>query len=236
MSNKKDRAFTIIELILVIAIVWILMMATTVYFWTDDKRRSIQAQWCVTTIWWEIHNFLFYALTSKRLRLDENTTVSPEYYIIQLTWALNEADTGCNSTWSICDEILLSYATWDDTIETYSRPSLNSCHWWGVKIWYYRSGESNINLLKMNKWFSATSDSPFDRKVFALEDFTGDKILLCDIMVVLCINSGCQEPQEISRFAIDWRSQTITIKNCIYYEDDDLNKCKTREWDLVENE
>lgn len=232
-KNQKQKAFTMLELIFVIFIIAIIIMSTTVYLWIDDKRKIIESQWCVTTIWWELHNFLFYALTSKKLRLDEETTVSPEFYIIQLTWSTSETG-NCINTWAICDEILLRYDTWDGIVETYSRPSLKSCHWGLSRIGYYRSWDIDIKQVTMNKWFAASTDNPYDKKVFWLEDFSGNKLLLWDIIVVLCVNENCTEPKQISRLTIDWRSETIAIKNCNIYQDEDSNLCEQREWEFDE--
>jgi competence protein ComGC len=234
--KNKIKAFTMVELITAIAIIWVLMMATTVYlWWTNEKRKVIEAQWCTATIWWEINNFVFYALTSKNLRLNSSTTTSPEYYIIQLTWSSiawqNCTKTNFESNWTICDEIVLSYDSWDNQIRTYSSLSVwNTCRGNNSHIWYFWSwSNSNIKYVKMNKWFSITTDDPHEKRVFGVEYTNGTKGLLWDIIVVLCLNSDCKDPRQISKFAIDWRSETITAKNCKFYQSDDPNKCKERE-------
>ena len=130
--NFKKNAFTIIELTISVAVMWILMMATIVYLtWSDEKRKIIEAQWCSSTLWWEINNFVFYALTSKNLRLSTNNIVSPNYYIVQLTWWTS----GCNSVSDRCNEIIFSYqnSSWavlDNQIQQYDSISVSrNCRW-----------------------------------------------------------------------------------------------------------
>ena len=73
MVIKKHNAFTLIEIIVVVMMIWILMMATTMYLgWNGEKRKTIEAQWCVNSIWWEINNFVFHTITSKNLKLSES--------------------------------------------------------------------------------------------------------------------------------------------------------------------
>ena len=77
-----------IELVMTISVIGILIAWTTVYlWWSGDKRKIIEAQWCAATIWWELNNFIFYALTSKEL----NSTIwAPDYYRIWLNgWTSN---------------------------------------------------------------------------------------------------------------------------------------------------
>ena len=113
MFRNKIKAFTIIEIILVVAVIWVLMMATTVYLWgTDEKRKVIEAQWCATTLWSEMTNFVFYTLTSKKLRIDNTPISDIKYYYVSLTWW---TDSNCNYWWSWCDTIVFSFSTWDNS-------------------------------------------------------------------------------------------------------------------------
>ena len=78
----------------------------------------------------------------------------------------------------------------------------------------------------MNKWFSISADDPSKNQVF---DLNWSSAQTWDIIISLCINDNCTNPKQISRFVVDWRSQTISTKNCKYYQDNDPTKCKTRE-------
>jgi hypothetical protein len=217
--NKKLKSFTLLELIVVISVVWMLMMATTVYlWWTDEKRKVIEAQWCTATIWSEITNFVFYALTSKNLKLENDTYVSPDYYYVSLTWWSAH---GC--AWQQC-KIVLSYSTWSNNMRTYKiLSSSNNCRWTKTRLIY---SWWTVNYVKMNKWFSISADDPSKNQVF---DLNWSSAQTWDIIISLCINESCTSPKEISKFVVDWRSQTISAKNCKYYQDNDPTKCKTRE-------
>lgn len=222
-------------MIIVIAVIWILMMATTIYLgWSDEKRKTIEAQWCANTIWWEINNFIFYTLTSKHLKIDDNS-ISPTFYIVQLTWWTNDEWKNCSITnsWVYCREILLSYNTWteDETIWSYKTLSVaNTCQQTRQPLVFYWSwaNDTNIKYVKMNKWL--TPRNLHDNNVFYIQLSwnSNNKILLWDIITALCLNDDCTNPKEIWKFGIDSRSQTISRRNCKFY-DDNPSKCKERE-------
>lgn len=209
--------------------IWILMMATTMYLgWSDEKRKTIEAQWCANTIWWEINNFLFYTLTSKNLKTNENI-ISPNYYIIEFTWW--NTNNYCSSG-NMCDKINLSYSTWDTPVDitTYKTLSISNCNQ-NNKLKFYRSW-TETNYIIMNKWFSPKSID--DRNVFYLSNNIWIA-LLWDVIVWLCLNSDCSDPKEIWKFVADARSQTISFRNCKFYDNNNPTKCKTREWCSVYN-
>lgn len=231
MFKNKIKAFTIIELTISVAVIWILMMATTVYLtWSDEKRKIIEAQWCASTLWWEITNYVFYTLTSKNLRLSETEVVSPDYYIIKLDWWTRTPTNNCTSRTEYCDKIVFSYASADDEnniIEYSTISSQNSCRWNKCDLRYYRSGW-DIQYIKMNRWFLPRS--VINRKVFYLQEpwnADSNKLTYWEIIISLCLNDDCSNPKEIWKWAADARSQTIALKNCKFYNDD--NSCKERE-------
>lgn len=228
--NKKS--FTLVELIIVTVIMWILAMATTVYlWWTDEKRKIIEGQWCATSIWGEINNYIFYALTSKKLKISDDDTVSPNFYIIQFTWW------NCSLT-NWCDTINLLYSTTDNTTETETYKSFtiqSKCSNNKPNIKLYWTWINDVKYVVMNKWFLPRSTSNFE--VFYLEKTWGsyNKAMTWDMIIWLCFNKDCSTPKEIWKFAVDARSQTISIVNCKYYENDDPTKCKTRDGCSVYN-
>lgn len=224
MIKHKIKAFTLIEIIIAVAIIWVLFMATTVYlWWTDQKRKVIEAQWCTATLQWEISNYVFYALTSKNLKIEDKwktKMVTPDYYYIQLTWWTNNCP-----AWSFCG-ITLSYTTPENSTKAVYKTltSNNTCRWNNPRLTYSRTWTSNFSYVKMNKWFTESPENPNDTRVFGLDWGA----LLWDIIVSLCLNSECSNPRQISKFAVDWRSQTISLVHCKYYENDP-NICKTWE-------
>lgn len=222
MIKHKINGFTLLELIIAVSIIWILFMATTVYlWWTDEKRKVIEAQWCASSLWWEITNYVFYALTSKNLKLSNWKMDVPNNYYIQLTWWTSN----CPS-WSFCG-ITLSYSSWTaqtPTAEYKTLTTRNTCRWSNTRLTFTRTWDSNYHYVKMNKWFSESPENPNDNRVFWLDW----GYLKWYIIISLCLNSECSSPRQISRFVIDWSTQTIALKNCKYYENDP-NICKTRD-------
>lgn len=217
--NKK--AFTIIEITLVIGILWLLIAWVTVYlWWSDEKRATIEAQWCTSTIWWEITNYVFFALTSKNLRLTGSQTVSPNIYTIGLSWWTNPCN-AANASGQNCDKLLFWYSTWsiwDNKL--YKEITVrNTCRQNQPHLWFFWSWDDNTVI--MNKWFTTLSLN--DWNPFKLK--SGE--LVWDIIIVLC-NKDCSTKKEIAKRTVDWRSQTISQHNCNFYEDD-LLKCKERE-------
>ena len=202
----------------------ILMMATTVYLgWTDEKRKIIAAQWCINTIWWEINNFVFYTLTSKNLG-HNSETISPDFYIVEFTWW---NDVYCSSS-NTCNKINLSYSIWDtpENIITYKTLNIsNICQQNNQPLKFYRDWWETSYII-MNKWFSPRNIK-HNEEIFYLS--WNHKRLSWDVIVWLCLNDECSNPKEIWKFVADARSQTISTRNCKFYDDDDPTKCKTRE-------
>lgn len=196
------------------------MLATTVYLgWGDEKRKVIEAQWCANTIWWEINNFIFYTITSKHLKIDDDNSIAPSYYIVQLTW--------CNDTW--CNKIDLAYNnTWDSIISYKTLSASDICHQTKQPLRFYWSWDFNnsAKYVKMNKWLSPKDIT--EKNVFRINDDNGSTQLIWDIITAVCLNKECTNPKEFWKFRVDARSQTISRKNCKFY-DDDPTKCKERE-------
>ena len=228
MIIKKEKAFTLIEILVVVMMIGILMLATTVYLgWTDEKRKVIESQWCINRIWWEISNFIFYTLTSKSLKIWEEP-ISPDYYIIEFAWW---EGTYCSKE-NMCNKINLSYSKWDtpDPINTYKTlDSSNTCHQ-NNQLRFYRDW-TETNYIIMNKWFSPKKIN--DGNVFYLNGESDT--LTWDVIIELCLDNECESTKQIWKFVADGRSQTISIRNCKFYKDNDLNTCKTREGCKVYN-
>ena len=254
-----------IELILTISIIGILMAWTTVYLsWYNEKRQVIEAQWCAATIWWELNNFIFYALTSKELN---DTIKAPDYYRIWLDWwnsnpldntltslSFNDCtrDANYNGGYSwpadnlpiLCENINLKYKNEDSEWNYKVLNASNTCKQYQSRIRFMRKVEgssvggaighgypSNIAYININKWFTQWWLN--DTRVFYMEnaDDTNKKPLIWNIIIVICLDSDCKSIKEIWKYDIDWRTQTISLNKCVFYEEDDSNKCMTREND-----
>ncbi len=227
MPIKKISAFTLIELVVVITIIGLLILATTVYLgWSGEKRNVIEWQWCAAAIWWEITNYVFNTLTSKKLKLSNNESISPNYYIIQFTWW--KETTPCLS-WNECDKIIFSYSTWEDyptNIKEFKTISSSSvCRQNKQPLKFYWSW-TDTNYIIMNKWLSPRDVS--NQEVFYLS-WNIDRYMSWDIIIWLCLNSECTTPKQIWKFVADARPQTISIKNCRFYDETNPTKCKERE-------
>lgn len=237
------------------------MLWMTVYLWKSGERaKTIEAEWCANALWWTLGNYVYYALTSKNLRVkigSTETTISPTYYLIELTGGTQTSDKRCTPeniwSWYFCQEIVLWYSetTWFVTEPPFSGYQTvtvsNTCRHGKPYLWFYRSWWThtwNIDYIRMNKWFTAREISA--ERVFFLHDNYSEggepkeeKLLLWDIIVVLCSNETCKCPEnnpnceprkQIGKRQVDARSQTIDFKKCRYYFDGEhSNICKTRE-------
>lgn len=242
--NHIKKAFTLTELIIVVAIIWILMMGVTVYvWWIWERAKTIEAQWCAGSFWWEISNYVFNGLTSKNIKLvGTNTTVSPDYYYIQLTGGTSTNTKNCTKTnytwtdWTYCNGIIFWYTTWDNNqILGYRTLNMtNTCRQNQGNIWFFWSwwNNSDIKYIKMNKWFAPRSVN--ERKVFYLQHDTThwsmdeNQLTEGDIIIVYCPNVVCSMGKQIARYNIDARTQTISFQRCRFYQDDGIT-CDARE-------
>lgn len=237
-------------MIIVVAIIWVLMMWMTVYmWWYNERTKIIEAQWCAATLWWEMDNYVFYALTSKKLKIGDEL-ISPSSYHIYLTWWRTPGSINCyNYTWDarnpnrwdFCDEIVLSYYTWWDSANTMAATNtykiLNpwaNCrqnNW--TKLIYYRW--DSIKLISMNKWFSPSNYN--DKNPFRLNHvWDHSNILYWEIIIVACISwdDDCTWRKEVAKRIIDARSQSISLKNCKFYNETNPSLCET--WEDEDNE
>ena len=243
MVLKKIRAFTLFEIVMVAAIIWILTLWMTTYMWNSwERAKIIEAQWCASAIWWELKNYVYNALTSKILKTGDDY-ISPDYYFIDL----RENDSFINICDNVstpmyyCNNIILWYSIWElnnyssdarEEINIFKKINTNNiCHNWKIKLWYFWSWNT-IQYMIMNKWF--TQKNINQNKVFYLEGdvFTHSdyiKLTTWDIIVALCYDKECESRKHIGRRHIDARSRTIEFQKCKFYNEDDPTICKTRE-------
>lgn len=233
--NRIKKAFTLTELIIVVAIIWILMMWVTVYiWWLWERANTIEAQWCAASLWWQMNNYVFNALTSKNLKLDNGTIVSPDQYLIELGGSIGDNCSKSNykNSWIHCNRLDFGYSIgngWWNSYRTYN--VRNTCRQNQANIWFYWSwwSISDIKNITMNKWFAPRSVS--ERKVFYLQHtWVGDenKLTEGDIIVVLCPSDECMNWKEVAKYHVDARVQSISFHKCRFYQEDGIT-CDTRE-------
>ena len=177
------KAFTLIELIVVVTVIWILIMWLTVYlWWIWERAKIIEAQWCAASLWWQMNNYVFNALTSRSLRIpDNNNIVSPDHYIITLSWWTYNSSYNCtsgnfNEHRIYCNELRFLYTAGSTLQQPYKTQTIwNTCRQNQAKIWMFWSSDIewkwDIEFISMNKWFAPRSIS--ERKVFYLQNVWG---------------------------------------------------------------
>ena len=193
----------------------------TVYIWgSDEKRKVIEAQWCASTIWWELTNYIFYALTSKSLRGSDGNLDSPDFYYITLSG---------NNAFDLSYTKFIEQADGkkvEGNEKLYKHLTIsNACRTNNSNIRFAWSWYDITSKIKINKWFTPVKLN--EDKVFYIQT-TNNKILSWDIIITLCIDDNCNTTKQVSKRFIDWRTQTISLRNCAYYKDDKYT-CKTRE-------
>ena len=254
MLYNKIKSFTLSELILVVAIIWVLTLWMTAYMWNSwERAKIIEAQWCANAIWWELKNYVYNALTSKNLKSGDNY-VSPEYYFISLINSTSpDTKPWCKNENEYCYDIALSYAFEKEPNPVIQRKkniqykiinNKNICHKEKIKLryiftWWGPIAEASyIYHIFMNKWFTPRKVN--EKKVFFMPKwnywyenglFEETRLLTWDIIAMLCYNKGCDSWKDIGRFHIDARSQTIEFQKCKFYKEEEPTRCKTREWE-----
>lgn len=207
--NTIKKAFTLTEIITVIAIISVLMLWMTMYFWGSQERgKIIEAEWCATAFLWEVNSYVYNTLTSKAIK-SWDQYIYPDYYYIQLTW---------NNGWNwVYNKILLWYSTNENnSFQLYKELTSSKVCQNSSKIWFYSGWK-----IKMNKWFLHKT---LNDKVFQIWD-----AITWNIIVTYCTDSDCNWYKDIVKRDVDSRSQTISQKKCRFYNEDEANKCQTWE-------
>lgn len=247
MNPLIKKAFTLVETIIVVAIIGILMSWMTIYFnrW-QEKSLLIAAEWCENSLNWELYNWIYNTMTSKVIKWWDDF-ISPDIYEISLKNSEKDDDR-CWSG-SFCDTISLNYFTNDDTgwwrLTYNDLTSKNTCrlsqwnklafYWsWCIIDWEIKScdlgNEKSIpKVIRMSKWLAPMPD--FFQKNFFVEDWNDDANISLDweIIILLCFDSDCSSTKEIWKRIIDARSQTVSLHKCKFYNEEDASKCETRE-------
>ena len=84
----------------------------------------------------------------------------------------------------------------------------------------------------MKKWLSRwTSDSGVGPFTLGGSQQWSIRVFTWDIIILACMWPNCEKDarKEIGKREIDARSQTIALKKCKFYQDDNPMLCETRE-------
>jgi len=202
------KAFTLIEIVIVIALIGILMISFKQIFQLKNKD-VLYGQTCSNYIYGDLNNFINSAITNKAL-YSGNTQFFPNYYIISfsteqntinLNYQQNNGLTGTRKSLNLSGDI----------------PSNYQCNKTEgiIKI----SGDNSIITIK--KWLQQTENLPS----FMLTQnwsmvFTGT------IPIYACsINNKCKN---ISKINIDSRSKSLTNHNCLVFTWENKLECHER--------
>jgi prepilin-type N-terminal cleavage/methylation domain-containing protein len=133
----KTRAFTMVEIIMVITIIGILSIGIVSFFDNNERTKMYKAETCLNEINGKVKNFTNAALTSKQLRIGTDKRF-PDYYLIKF-------NTGAGNIEFIIEQL-------DDTKKTYETLSLaTGCT--KERISFKFNSLTTLSLIKMNKGF-----------------------------------------------------------------------------------
>jgi prepilin-type N-terminal cleavage/methylation domain-containing protein len=202
----KKRAFTLIEIVIVIAIIGILSVGIVSFLDNGEKTKLYQAETCLNEINGKLKNFTNAAMTSKKLQTPP-TEVFPEYYIIEFT--------GTHT-------ILLKYET-STTSGTYQKILLSGGCREGETNFVF-SGTLPFSQIRMNKGFRQIKSN--ELFTFSLVGGATPSLFTGEVQGNFCLDETCA--REFVKRKIDTRAQGIFTERCLFYHDD-RNTCSQRE-------
>ena len=77
------KAFTLVETLVLIAIIGILSVGIASFLSETERTKMLQAESCMNEINATIKNFTNAAMTSKQLKFNNTDGIFPDYYIIE---------------------------------------------------------------------------------------------------------------------------------------------------------
>ena len=211
IRNKKKIWFTLIEIIMVLAVVSILMLSLKNFFQIKNKDQYYW-QVCVNNIYGQISNFIYQWITSKSIRSWQDL-ISPEKYSINFDYEQN---------WIFLNYTTQDWLTWYKNILFLS--------WNELKKYYCKSETYNIFftwLVGLNiefvRWLqekNANLDVFKIRDENMIEYITwGIVFLQCDKQNFICKN--------LWEFIFDKRNHSVVNKVCLIWS----NTWSCEEWD-----
>lgn len=246
MKKIHISAFTIAEIIVTIALIWILMAWTTIYlWWMSEKAKLIEAESCAYSLNWELTSFTFDVLTSKKLKINWNLETPRAYRVSLNWWNTTETLPECytSNTWKFCDKIKLWIFTWTISWASTEYKTLTQkekCKTLsnGTTILFARSWDI-YKVISMNKWLSEIKRIEWDlpnNKPMSVNSFNSPNLENINnvdtywiINIYMCQNWFCENPKNFARRIIDSRSQTIELNRCRYFSWDNPLACEERE-------
>lgn len=202
----KKKWYTLVELIIVVAIVWILMVAFRGIF-EIKNRENLYGEACINNLYGEVSNYMYAAITSRALLSGANK-IYPDFYAIEFETYKNQINF-LYMTWSTRN--YLSWSTRKSLGITGNVPSNYNCKTNSYNI--TMSGWINwpVILLVINKWLSEDTslrsiyiDDPLSKAIFTWEV----KFLLIDA-------KWAPWYKELGKFSIDTRTQNIKNDLCM---------------------
>jgi prepilin-type N-terminal cleavage/methylation domain-containing protein len=77
------KAFTLVEIMIIISIIGILSAGIVSFLSDTERRKMLHAESCLNEMNASIKNFTNAAMTSKQLKLNSTDKVFPDYYFIE---------------------------------------------------------------------------------------------------------------------------------------------------------
>lgn len=196
------KGYTLIELIVVIAIIWVLLLAFRNVFQVKNKD-ALYGEACINNLYGEASNYLYSAITSKAITSGD-TKIHPDTYYIEFD---TSADTNA---------IRFTYKTGS---ETHLRKDLSFTGISGDMPSNYNCTTNAYNIIlswasfrtQINKWLTedanlqsmSLSGRGIDRNTFSSE------------VRFLLTYPGSTWYRELGKFIVDTRTQSIKSKMCL---------------------
>ena len=208
-----------VELVIVIAIIGILSAAIVSFLDNREKTQIYKAETCMNSIKGDIKNFTNAAMTSKMLRI-WGEKIFPNYYTIEFIPSPDGIDGE--------DKILLKYYETEASSGIYKEISLLHCKERDISFKFGPNPELptiNFSGVQMNKGFRQIN--PAELFTFSLTPNHTTPVFTGEIFFNLCLDTTCS--REFTKRYIDTRSQGIFPKRCLFYDENNRNKCDRRE-------
>jgi len=196
------RGFTLIEIIIILAIVSVLMLSLKNIFQVKNKDQYY-AQVCTNNIYGQISNFIYQWITGKSIRTGLDNIFPDSYKII--------FDPSQN--WVFLYYIMSDWTTWvkNEFILSWSMPSSYYCK----SNSYTISLSGKITIVELVRWLQEKSHN---LDVFQIKDQSGNTYITWSILFQICDknNTVCKK---LSEYLIDKRNQNIIHRLCLTWAD-----------------